>query len=314
MIQKQLPVFTFLSFFILFSCSSDDDSLSSIQPSTNYIEMEAEGGDAEISFSGGEWNIAEIINIKGDAKLYGDIYKEDGSILRENTVLSLENQGKVMVNWTDRGFTITRPTPTLLKIHLNENSRPEAFNFNLVLSSEEETKEITVSQKVSQGYTFKDLEFFLKEEDGDSLFFRNGMRRKFDIPNPQSMSFSPFGGIDIQRNSQFISEENDAFIWLKNDSISVQVPTSIYEDEIYFNGKKNIYTAEVSIKPHGFDTMETLEIPAGESLFLTEIEFRKRQVSYKLYLINNRTNDEKIIEGKWIETAPTGNYSTKRLE
>ncbi|MDN3593717.1 hypothetical protein [Zunongwangia endophytica] len=313
--QNRLPVLTFLFSFLLFSCSSDDDNeISQIQPSKTSIEMEAEGGDAEVSFKQAEWYISEVINKKGDVNMHGDIYAEDGSILRENTVLSLENQGKIMLNWPDRGFTITRSTPTLLKIHLNENSRNQDFDFALVLTSDEETKEISVHQKVSQGYTFNKIEYYLQQEDGDSLFFRNGMRRKFDILNPQSISFSPFGGIDIQRNTQFLSEENDAFIWLKNDSIRVEVPTSIYEGEIYFNGEKNIYTSEVTPKPHAFDTMETLEIPAGESLFLTEIEFRKRQVSYQLHLTNNRTNEEKVIEGKWIETAPTGNYSTKRLE
>ncbi|WBL21110.1 hypothetical protein [Zunongwangia sp. HRR-M8] len=311
--QNRLPVLIFLLSFVLFSCS-DDDNISQIQPSTTYIEIEAEGGDAEVSFKQADWYISEVINKNGDVSLYGDIYAEDGSILRENTILSLEKLGTISLNWLDRGFKISRANPSSIEIHVDENSRKEAFNFAIVIASGTETKEIHIHQKVSQGYTFNKIEYFLQEEDGDSLFFRNGMRRKFDILNPQNMSFSPFGGIDIQRNSQFISEENDAFIWLKNDSISVEVPTSIYEGEIYFNGEKNEYKSNVSIKPHGFETMETLEIPAGESEFLTEIEFRKRQVSYKLYLINNRTNEEKVIEGKWIETAPTGNYSTTRLE
>ena len=306
-------LFAILAVFF-FSCSDDDNETSRIQPSTTFIEMEAEGGDAEISFSNNDWNIAEVINKNGDVSMHGDIYAEDGTIVRENTVLALENLGKLRLNWSDRGFSISRETPDVLKIHLNENSRDEAFNFVLVLNSGEETKEINITQKVSKGYTFNKIEFLLKEEDRDSLFFRNGMRRKFDVPNSQSMSFSPFGGFDIQRNSQFQSVENDAFIWLKNDLISVEVPSSIYEDEIYFSGEKNEYKSTVTIKPHGFDIMETLEIPAGESEFLTKIEFRKRQVSYQLHLTNNRTNEEKVIEGKWIETAPTGNYSTKRLE
>ena len=55
--------------------------------------------------------------------------------------------------------------------------------------------------------------------------------------------------------------------------------------------------------------METITIPAGQSAFSTEIEYRKRVVSYELRLINNRTAEKKVIEGKWIESAPTGNYA-----
>ena len=105
--------------------------------------------------------------------------------------------------------------------------------------------------------------------------------------------------------------EKDAFIWLKNDSISVEVPTSIYNEEIYFNGEKKLYSNVSSITPHGFEGTETITIPGGQSAFSTEIEYRKRKVSYELRLINNRTAEEKIIEGKWIEFAPTGEYSIK---
>ena len=63
--------------------------------------------------------------------------------------------------------------------------------------------------------------------------------------------------------------------------------------------------------PHGFEETETITIPAGQSAFSTEIEYRKRKVSYELRLINNRTAEEKIIEGKWIKFATTGEYSIK---
>lgn len=314
MLPKHLAVFTFLLSFILFSCSDDDNETSRIQPSTTFIEMEAEGGNAEISFIESDWYISEVINKNADVKLHGNIYAEDGSILRENTVLFLEDLGAISLNGLDRGFKISRETPSSLKIHLNENSRNEAFNFALIIGSGAETKEINISQKISQGYSFNKIEFFLKEEDGDSLYLKNGMRRKFDIPNAQNMSFSPFGGIDIQKTSHFQSLENDAFVWLQNEEIAVEVPTSIVDGEIYFNGEKSPYMSNFRIKPHGFETMETMAIPAGKSEFITKIEFRRRMVSYHLNLINNRTGDEKIIEGKWIETAPTGNYTTKRIK
>ncbi len=54
--------------------------------------------------------------------------------------------------------------------------------------------------------------------------------------------------------------------------------------------------------------MVTLEIPGNKVNFYLELEYRKRTVSYQLTLINNRTQDEKLIEGR-IETTPTGKFN-----
>lgn len=296
------------------SCSNDDAKISTIQPSTNLIEMEAEGGDTEITFTNGDWSIAEVINKKGNVNINGDIYSTGGEILRENTTLALENQGKMAALWSEKGFIITRETSSSLKIELKENSSGEEFEFTLILHSGQEFNEINVIQKKSQGYKFDSIEFSLKEEDGDSLFVKKGTNRKFTIPEPQPFTFSPFGGINIENQSHFESMEEDAFIWLKNDSITVKVPTGIYNDEIYFKEEKRLYSNNWAINPHGFEETETITVPAGHSEFSTEIGFRMRKVSYLLHLINNRTGEEKIIEGKWIENAPTGDYFIERQD
>jgi hypothetical protein len=192
---------------------------------------------------------------------------------------------------------------------LKENSSGEEFGFTIVLKSGEEVKEIDVFQKKSQGYRFENIAYTLKEDDGDSLFVRKGTTYTFDVPESQEISISPYGGVDIHNQSHFKSSEDDAFIWLKNDSLMVEVPTDIYLNEIYFNGEERLYSEYSSINPHGFEEMKSISIPAGESEFFVEQEWRKRQVSYRLSLINNRTGEEKIIKGKWIETAPTGGYS-----
>jgi len=57
--------------------------------------------------------------------------------------------------------------------------------------------------------------------------------------------------------------------------------------------------------------METVAIPSGNSEFSVEIQYRKWRVSYSIYLVNNRTKEEKVINGKWVELAPTGNYSIR---
>lgn len=292
------------------SCSNDDE-VSVIQPSTSQVEMEAEGGVTEISFTNGHWHIAEVINQSGNVNIHGNIYSKEGEIIKNNSVLSLDAEGKMEALWTDKGFMISRDTPSSLKIQLRENSTGEEFNFLLVLKSGEEHKEINVKQKISQGYRFDRMEFSLEEEDGDSLFVKKGTTYEFNVPESQEFTVSPYGGIDVHNQSLFLSSEKDAFVWLENDSLMLEVPTDIYNDEIFLNGEQSLYSKYSSIKPHGFEEMETVTIPAGESVFFIEQEWRKRQVSYKLTLINNRTGEEKTIKGKWIEIAPTGGYSIK---
>ncbi|MBI6117895.1 hypothetical protein [Salegentibacter maritimus] len=291
----------------LISCS--DNELSTIQPSTTLIEMEAEGGETEISFTNGNWQIAEVVNHNSDYSIFGNIYSQEGEMTKENSVLSLEDLGKIEALWDIKGFVITRNTPSLLEVILKENSSGEEFGFTLVLKSGEEVKEIEVFQKKSQGYRFNSIIYTLNEDDGDSLFVRKGTTYTFDVPESQEISISPYGGVDTHIQSHFKSPEDGAFIWLKNDSLMVEVPTDINQNEIYFNGEERLYSEYSSINPHGFEEMQKVAIPKGQSAFHIEQEWRKRQVSYRLNLTNNRTGNEKIIEGKWIETAPTGEYS-----
>lgn len=293
------------------SCSNAENELSKIQPSTNFIEMNAEGGETEISFTNSDWSISEIINKDGNANIYGNIYSQNGEIIHENKALRLENQGKMVADWIDKGFVITRKIASSLKIELKENSTGVDFNFTLVLNSGQEIKKINITQKKSQGYKFDSIEFKIKEEDGDSLFVKKGDNHKFNLVASMEFTFSPYNGINIYNQSYFESIEKDAFVWLKNDPISVKVPTSLYNNEIYFGGEKRLYSTIQSINPHPFDELKKIIVPAGQSSFTTEIEFRRRKVSYELRLINNRTAEDKLIKGKWIEIAPTGKYSIK---
>lgn len=275
------------------------------------IQVEGEGGSTEVSFTGGDWKITGVTNTNGYVGISGDRYSIDDELTRENYTLSLERLGRMEAFGGSKGFVITRNTPTSLNIELKENSSGEDFNFTIDLQSGNESKKITVEQKKSQGYNFKSIEYALKENDGDSLFIRNGAGYKFTIPSPQEFSFSPFNGIKINRKTFFRSNEKDAFVWLKNDSIKVRVPSSIDNANVYTTGQKEVYTELTTKSPHGFEQTDTVTIPSGESVFFTQIQFRKRTVSYTLYLTNKRTGGEKTIEGKWVEIAPTGKYDIK---
>ncbi|GHA48643.1 hypothetical protein GCM10007103_31980 [Salinimicrobium marinum] len=165
--------------------------------------MEAEGGETEISFTNGDWHIAEIINKIGDTRIHGDTYSLEGGMIKENSVLSLEAKGKMAALWSDKGFVINRNTRTSLMIQLKENSTGEEFGFSVVLKSGEEVKRIEVFQKKSQGYHFESIEFSLKEEDGDSLFVKKGTTYRHNVSKSQILTVSPYGGIDVHKQSLF---------------------------------------------------------------------------------------------------------------
>ncbi len=312
--MKLLRLFTLFFLPIYFiSCNSDDnDNISQIQPSMSFIQMDGEGGSVEVTFSNGDWAIIGVTNTNGDVGISGDRYSVGNELVCENYTLSLEGLGRIEAFGGGRGFVITRNASTSLNIELKENSSGGDYNFTIDLQSGNESKKITVEQKKSQGYNFKSIEYTLKQNDGDSLFIRNGASYKFSIPSPQEFSFSPFNGIEINRKTFFKSNEKDAFVWLKNDSIKVRVPSSIDKEKIiYTDEEEEVYTNLTTKFDHGFDQTETVTVPSGQSEFYTQIQFHKRTVSYTLYLTNKRTRKEKMIEGKWVEIAPTGKYDVK---
>lgn len=300
-------ILTILFSFYFLSCNNDDEN-DILNPSSSLIEMEGEGGQAEISFVGEDWRIAKVINQNGSVNISGNRYAIDGTLIQENYTLKLDELGRIDAFWTDKGFSIIRKTLTSLDIIVKENSTGEDFNFVIVIESGNEFKEIIVKQKKSQGYKLKDIEYMLTEKDGDSIYVRQGTTYSFNIPSSQEISVSPINGIN--NSSHFESMEKDAFIWTEADSIMVKTPSEIENSKLYFNGERSRYTNSSTTKESKFNIQEeTVTVPSGKSEFSIEIQYRRRKVSYTLYLENNRTGQEKAIKGKWLEFAPTGDYS-----
>lgn len=305
------PLFSglFLS-LVLAGCSHTDES--ALKPSADFIEMEAEGGEAAVFFNDDNWRIDRVINKEGEAAVFGNIYAAGGELTDKNKILTLEVEGALAADWKDKGFVITRADLSALKIDVKENSSGKKFDFVIVVESIQGIQnEIYVTQKQSQGYGFKNMEFSINPEDGDSLFIKEGTRHKFDIQTSVSFSFSPFGGVDMESQSRFESKQQDAFVWTEKDSLTVEIPAGIDDNKLYFSGEKGLYTDIWLTAARGSEHEETVTIPAGQSSFYTEVEYRKRSVSYQLHLVNNRTGADKIIEGKWVEIAPTGKYTVK---
>ncbi|ODS86529.1 MAG: hypothetical protein ABS46_00925 [Cytophagaceae bacterium SCN 52-12] len=205
-----------------------------------------------------------------------------------------------------KGFSIAYDQDEI-QVTLLENTADDAFSFTIVLKKGNETKEISVEQKVSQGYTFRDITYALEDGDGDSLYARYGTRYEFNLVSPRQVSVNPFGGIDVLRTAYFESGARDAFSWIRNDSVQVPVPLEIRDGSPVLSEPRDMYGA-VASEPYSPDAVALVDVPAGGASFRSKQEWRRRRISYRLTLTNNRTGEPKEITGKWIEQTPTGRY------
>ena len=312
--MKNLLYFSIVSIFCLISCVEDPEG-PKISPSLDQIEMEAEGGVQQIDFSSSEWRIERVENVKNDTRIFGDIYSPKNERVGENVLLGLEGEGKLDAIWPNKGFSIIRSGLDKLEITLLENSTGEEFGFRIILSSESGEKTITISQKASEGYEFSEINYYVGDGDGDSLYWNQGTTLKLTLPNSQEIEFAPIGGVDPSSSYLFSSEYADAFVWLKSDSVAVKLPAHFQDGKIYYAEEKGIYTEYLQSELSEFTNLkETLTVPSGYSEFRSEYEMIRRVLSYELILTNNRTGEEKEIQGKIIQVAPTGNYTVIQVE
>ncbi|WP_425637880.1 hypothetical protein ACPUEN_00460 [Algoriphagus yeomjeoni] len=233
-------------------------------------------------------------NVQGDTRIFGDIFNLQDEKTGENVLLQLENEGRLEAIWPNKGFVVVRDTGNTLQIQLEENSSGEPFEFKLFLNSPKATRTIRVSQKVSQGNSFKQLKYYVGEGDDDSLYWEKGSTIKMDLPYRQEIEFTPIGGIDPTSSYLFSSDTPDAFVWLKSDSIAVRLPTHIQDQEVLLGEEEGIYTEYTLSELSDCTALkEKITVPAGTSQLRSEYEMRHRILSYSLLLTNNHTGDRK---------------------
>lgn len=299
----------FLCCIIALSCSKDDEYDSPDKYSLVKFELEGEGGHEVVGLRGDDWQIVSVKNAAGGQAIWGDMYSDEGQLVRENSRLELRGLGRLDAFWHNKGFRIERETPEIIKLEVAENMSGQDFSFIVVLQSEGKQKEITVNQKKSEGYTFDKIAYMIKDGDKDSLYVKKGMSYTFNVLSPQKPEISLFSGVDIVKSSYFDSADKSLFESITGETAMVDVPTYVNEGRVYCNGQKNPFSNEVSKNDHGFKATETIPISAGKSQFYVNVEWRKRVVSFAVTLTSNRTSAKKIVEGKWIEYAPTGKSS-----
>lgn len=293
-----------------YSCNNEDTGLS---PSQRTIVLEGEGGTKTITFETGDWRIAGVINKNGGQRIFGEIFDQEGKLVRENSLLELSELGKLDASWTDKGFNICRKTSNSLQIEVHENATNEEFSFAVIIAKDGLAEEIVVTQKVSEGYSFENIEYFIAKDDGDSFQIKQGTNYTYELLSPMETTISPFNGVNMTNTSYFESNDHYAFVWFKGNLPEVKVPSSIVDGKIYLSNEKKTY-GEVSKNSYEKDDSlkDNILVPVGKSKFRVEVEWRSRQVSYRLTMKNNRTENRRTVEGKWFETTPTGRYEIIR--
>lgn len=295
-----------LSIIEFSSCNDDYDN----KPSVKTITMEAEGGETEIQIGNDDWYISDIVNNNGNMNIFGDVYDNVGELVSKNKQLSLKGFGRMESNWSNKGFTISREKSSILGIKLNENVGAE-FDFTIMLKSanDGEIQNIVVSQKKHQGYAFVKIAYSMEEGDNDSVYRERVSSFEFNNQSKEkgTATLSPFQG--NLKSSSFKSSADDAFIWLAKDSVKVQIPGGILNDDIYFNNEKTLYTDDTQTSICYFKSLEVpISYPIGKSKCHVDIEMVQTKVTYTLTLKNKRTKTEKEITGKWIGVSPNGEY------
>lgn len=295
---------------VCYSCDNDDEN---IIPSQMVITMAGEGGEKSITLENSDWRITSVINKASDQRIFGEIFDKYGKLVKKNSLLELDGLGKLDALWMDKGFTICRKTTNSLDILLNENATSEEFNFFIIIENNGKNREILVNQKISEGYAFDCIEYYLAETDTDRIYTKESTSYAYTIPKSQDVEISPFGGVNIINTSYFTSDDSYAFLWFNENPLYIKVPKSIYEGNIYLSDAKYVYGGITKSQYEGTEVVkEKISIPAGKSKFHVELEWRDRQVSYKLTMKNKRTGNLKRVVGKWLETTPTGKYSIIR--
>ncbi|ANQ47745.1 hypothetical protein MY04_0363 [Flammeovirga sp. MY04] len=186
------------------------------------------------------------------------------------------------------------------------------FSFSCNPNIDQTPKIEEIVLEVEEEYTFKELKFFKSPEDTDSLFQKKVPKLSFNgLPNDVTMPIHP---IRENKRSYFRCEAKEAFLRLKDQEVSVEIPYQVEGNQIHFlEGQKAVYNRlDHIVESEHNQTKDVIVAPEGSSRFYVDTEFRKRQLSYQLILINNRTGEEKEVHGKWYEIAPTGVYKIKQ--
>lgn len=102
--------------------------------------------------------------------------------------------------------------------------------------------------------------------------------------------------------SHFVSEDAGAFIV---EGIDLFVPIYVENSNISLGDKKWKYSKVVEKQESGLDMTKEIAIPPYKKVIINaKLFFRKYEVKYKLFLKEDKTRKEKVLEGVWTGIYP----------
>ena len=307
--MRILVVFLLLMSMLTISCEKAEDLSASVFD--NQVSIDAIGGEHTFDLKNTHWRIAGVINNDANVRLFGDIKSLDGDLKHENTLISLDELGIIESSTNFRSFKIVRNDLNSFKIVFQENKQQQPFNITILIESELGTHKIMVSQQKSAGYEFKDIDFFIGDGDGDSIYVVNNvMTYKFNFLNRQTIQLFPLSSQNAY-TSYFKSDNPEAFSWLSDTTRFVHTPEYISDDNVYLSDQVLPY-GELSKIPFKSDEQIDVDAPKGLSSYSIDLFFRSRKLSYRITLQNKQTGELKQILGKWYELKPSGEYKINR--
>lgn len=156
----------------------------------------------------------------------------------------------------------------------------------------------------NESFSFLKIEYNTVNDESRRTFM------SFEIPlveylnnsnREQTYPFDPFTGYN--ETSNFVSEDFEAFII---EDIELFVPVYIDENNtISLGDRKWKYSCVVQQRKSAFNFTKDIIIPPYNKLIInTKLFFKKYKTNYKLFMRNNKTDKERIIEGTWTGIYP----------
>ncbi|MHC5352973.1 hypothetical protein ACYSNX_02065 [Myroides sp. LJL115] len=282
---KLIILFVILTSF--FSCSDDSQQSHYRISSIEDVLLQAEHSTLDVKMNQDDWVITGVYSLNGQAITDG------------GKPLQLTGTGTLTSNW----FKITRDLSCCLQVDVFENYDQMQRGMIIKIANGTHNEKIKITQLTSEGYQFKEIEYYLKQEStfyttqsSDKLIYNNYS------PEANSVVIYPYSG--ERQKSYFISEQQGAFNWVGEKQVVVKVPVDSSENHFYKTTPAN-YTSPLS------EINFSLDCPPLKQLKVyVDIEYSKQTYDYILTLVNNRTKEEKQIKGQWIIEQPISYKTT----
>ena len=160
-------------------------------------------------------------------------------------------------------------------------------------------------EMLNEKYDFKEIKYSL--ENGDGIIEIKKELYPLTVTNntasPAVSTNYPYA--NIYRTIEFRSDEVDAFTWMDQNEVLIDIPYYIVNGIIYMEKDKQAYGKELSIPEPIEKEISSTTVPPHMKLEITgSMIYQQLTVTYNLTIVGSHSKKEKQIKGKLIYTMP----------